>query len=675
MKTLNRIIIFLLGVIVTLSCSNDIEDKLTEYPTKSEPSITYYLDAEDGDDSNDGQSEATAWKNLSRVNMVWLEGGSQILLKRGSTFKGQIAPKGSGTPNAPIILGAYGVGEKPKLDGEGLVNGVVLLKNVSNWIIQDLDVTNYAEDRGTDYRTGILVQNDGGGTTSNIQILNNYVHDVSSSFRYKGQAHPQQYGGIAVNVIGSDPSDKLDNIKIEGNLVERAGRTGIVVWDNHFASESEASMNVVIRNNKVKDIDSDGILTFGCYGALIEYNIADGCGSYREDDQFNGSAAIWCTRGRNCIIQYNEAFNTKALLGNDDGTGFDLDMDALDCIVQYNYSHDNEGGFMLFVDASNSSGNIVRYNISQNDGTRIFMIAGGVAPNTQIYNNTIYIKEGLETKIIDHTWDDGGDINANWMFKNNIIYNLGSGGYRIPGTGGTFEGNIYYGNHPDSEPDESGKLTQNPLFVNVGSGALGIESLEGYKLQETSPILNAGVRVTNNGGMDFWKNVVSASGKATPGAHEPNGTIVGDIEFVDKMENFDLVSFKTENWIQAWVEDPAVFNGDNTAIARSDDADGIIIYDLPGIKSFEMIIYAYAGVNLEHFKVYGSSTGGDLSNYTEIPVVYDDVSTKDGWRKIVIYPNITLSENLNHLGLRVIGGVGANWAVQIGEISVTHKAE
>ena len=46
------------------------------------------------------------------------------------------------------------------------------------------------------------------------------------------------------------------------------------------------------------------------------------------------------------------------------------------------------------------------------------MIAGGVTPNTQIYNNTIYLGAGATTKIIDHTWDDGGNINAPWLFKN-----------------------------------------------------------------------------------------------------------------------------------------------------------------------------------------------------------------------------------------------------------------
>ena len=122
-------------------------------------------------------------------------------------------------------------------------------------------MSNYADVRGDIYRCGILVENDNGGTVSNIKILNNTVRDVSGSFRYVGAFHPHQYGGIAVNVIGQNATDKYDKVLIENNTVEKAGRTGIVVWDNLFASDLEASTNVVIRNNSVKDIDSDGIIT------------------------------------------------------------------------------------------------------------------------------------------------------------------------------------------------------------------------------------------------------------------------------------------------------------------------------------------------------------------------------------------------------------------------------
>ncbi len=40
-----------------------------------------------------------------------------------------------------------------------------------------------------------------------------------------------------------------------------------------------------------------------------------------------------------------------------------------------------------------NDGAVVRYNISQNDGARIFQV-GGKVTNARIYNNTIYVGEG-----------------------------------------------------------------------------------------------------------------------------------------------------------------------------------------------------------------------------------------------------------------------------------------
>lgn len=674
MNAINKLKLSLSAVLFSflgIACS-DIDDNLVNYPVVAEVNTVYYIDSESGNDANSGESESSAWKTFANINRVIFQAGNRILLKRGSVWTGQVSPRGTGTPSNPIILGSYGEGEKPIINGNGEVKAAVYLKNQSNWVIQDLQVSNYADVRGDIYRCGILVENDNGGTVSNIKILNNTVRDVSGSFRYVGAFHPHQYGGIAVNVIGQNATDKYDKVLIENNTVEKAGRTGIVVWDNLFASDLEASTNVVIRNNSVKDIDSDGIIT---YGSLIEHNVANGCGSYREDGQFNGSAAIWCTRGKDCIIQYNEAYHTKALEGNDDGTGFDIDMDAVNCIVQYNYSHDNEGGFMLFVDASNSSGSIVRYNISQNDRKRVFMIAGGVTPNTQIYNNTIYLGAGATTKIIDHTWDDGGNINAPWLFKNNIIYNLGTGDYKIPGTGGVFEGNVYYGNHPANEPDETGKITVDPKFINVGAGGTGISTLDGYKLEENSPIMNTGVKVARNGGMDFFGNPVSSGGKPTPGAHELNGTASGESEMIDKLNDWSNAFYYSPN-LNLDSSNPQFFGGDGSRAVRATTDDGIILYNLPNIKSVEVTMYLcvwYPTLTPQNIKIYGSYTGGDFANYIEIPVTYTtDSAVVEGWQKTTINTAGALPEGVNFIGVRINDPVNESWAVQIGEVAITY---
>lgn len=482
-------------------------------------SNNFHIDIQNGDDSNNGLSSQSAWKTFLHVNEKVFKPGDSILLRRGCEWIGSLSPKGSGEESKPIIIGAYGEGNRPHINGNGQVRACVYLRNQSYWVIENLEISNYAPERGWEIRNGILVENDGGGVLKNFIIRDNYVHHVSGTFRYINSVDPHEYGGISVNVsYNSKPTDRFENVLIEKNTVEESGRTGIVVWDHKWTGDNEATTGVRIRHNKVTEIDSDGILTFGCNGAIIEYNVANGCGRYVEEGGFNGTVAIWCTRGRNCIIQYNEAFNTYKRGDNADGQGFDIDIDSYDCIVQYNYSHDNEGGFMLFIDASNSTGSIVRYNISQNDKMRIFVFAGSTTPNTKIYNNTIYIKEGLNTNIFDHSWDDPGDVNAPWIFKNNIIINYGTGTYRFAGNGGIFSNNIYFGQHPAGEPEEPNKITKNPLLENPGNGQIGFESLSGYKPTKKSPAIKSGAVIDHNGGKDFFGNPVTVHDRPTIGA-------------------------------------------------------------------------------------------------------------------------------------------------------------
>lgn len=142
------------------------------------------MDSFAGSDNNDGKTPETAWKTFSVVNQTTFEAGDRILLKKGGIWNEQLYPKGSGTDEEPITISAYGSGSKPIINGGGMAGAAVYLRNASNWVIRDLEVTNYASERGSVYREGIMVENANGGTLSNIRIQDNYVHDVSSSFRY-----------------------------------------------------------------------------------------------------------------------------------------------------------------------------------------------------------------------------------------------------------------------------------------------------------------------------------------------------------------------------------------------------------------------------------------------------------------------------------------------------------
>jgi Ca2+-binding RTX toxin-like protein len=77
----------------------------------------FYVDAKNGSDNNSGTGVAQAWKSIAHVNAQQFQPGDQILLKRGDVYGTGLYLKHSGTAEAPIKVGAYGVGANPRFDG------------------------------------------------------------------------------------------------------------------------------------------------------------------------------------------------------------------------------------------------------------------------------------------------------------------------------------------------------------------------------------------------------------------------------------------------------------------------------------------------------------------------------------------------------------------------------
>jgi len=78
---------------------------------------TFYVDATNGIDTNDGLSPATAWKTVAKVNGSTFSAGDQILFKRGQVWNESLVPPSSGASGNPIVFDAYGTGEAPTLTG------------------------------------------------------------------------------------------------------------------------------------------------------------------------------------------------------------------------------------------------------------------------------------------------------------------------------------------------------------------------------------------------------------------------------------------------------------------------------------------------------------------------------------------------------------------------------
>lgn len=361
-------------------------------PAAASSANTYFIDSQVGNDRNAGTSPDQAWQTLEQINKVTFQPGDQILVKTGTRYEGHLAPKGSGREGQPIVLQTYGEGPKPLIEGLVREPETLLLYNVEHWEVRDLEITNLWEERQANL-AGVRVKLDNFGTAHHIHLKNLTVRDVNGSFMKKEGGGT----GITCDNGGDQVKSRFDGLLIENCHLIRTDRDGIALRSEHKTRDDGwfPSLNVVIRKNLLEDIGGDGVVPRGCEGALVEHNVLRG-GRTRCDDY---AAGIWLHSSDNTVIQFNEV---SGMVGTKDGQGFDSDYNCRNTLIQYNYSHDNDGGFILVCNSGTglptnmgNQGTVVRYNISQNDGHRIFYITGPVR-NVQIYNNTIYTGKHLD---------------------------------------------------------------------------------------------------------------------------------------------------------------------------------------------------------------------------------------------------------------------------------------
>lgn len=480
-------------------------------------SPTYYVDASNGNDNNDGQSPQSAWQSLSKVNATTFQPGDTILFKAGQIWSGQLHPLGSGSSQGGVItIDEYGdSGNKPVVNGGGISPATVYLQDQAYWDINNLEITNTSST--PNYFSGVQVNNTTDNTLDHIHISNLHVHNVSGY----ASAFYGDNAGISVQSFSNTTNTKWDDVLIQNNTIDNVDRIGIYVGINngHHSDTSTTvgkSTHVVIQNNTINNAGGDSILTETVDAPLIQYNVASNGGTRtggagcQSTDYCNGaSAGIW-TCADHTTFQYNEVYNNTDA---NDGEAYDFDCGTTGDILQYSYSHDNPLGFLVFYNGP--SNNLVRYNISQNDQRGLFLRLGSVG-DTQIYNNTLYVAPGLDTSVLT----DGASSSA--KLSNNIIYNQSTSDY-IGDDGATWDHNLFFGNHPAHEPSDAHKITANPLFVAPGAGGNGLNAASAYRLQSGSPAINAGLLVADNGKQDYFGNPVSDTAAPNIGAYNGPG--------------------------------------------------------------------------------------------------------------------------------------------------------
>lgn len=96
---------------------------------------TYYVDAMSGNNANNGLTTETAWQNATKINSTTFTAGDQLLFKRGQVHTGTFQfHNDSGVSGNPIIVGAYGTGANPILDGASSSVRTLDLRNSASYI-------------------------------------------------------------------------------------------------------------------------------------------------------------------------------------------------------------------------------------------------------------------------------------------------------------------------------------------------------------------------------------------------------------------------------------------------------------------------------------------------------------------------------------------------------------
>lgn len=424
-------------------------------------SKTYYVSSKTGNDSNDGLTSESAFASLFAINHRSLQPGDQILLERGSVFYGQyLQVTDSGSKEAPIVIGAYGEGDAPRIEacGQGIwyqnygapldspthvyhgyVSSAVLLYDAEYIIVEDLEITNDADEIIGEYyslgdkmnRTGVAVVAKDKGVRHGITLRNLLIHDVNGNVYDKHMNN----GGIYMTALRPECEEvtgvaRYKDVTVEGCFVYQVSRWGIAVGYTYAHEKFQGAEldeeiflkygheKIRICDNYVKAAGGDGITAMYALRPLVEHNMTDSIACeindriYCEPGNRLGkvAAAIWPWKCKDALFRYNESVDTRL---NQDGMAYDADSGD-GTVYEYNYSRQNEGGCVMFC-LQEAIHNTFRNNVSFDDlgGT----ISPAENPDALIKENTFYVRKGVP--FVRKNMDGG-----NYTLVDNQIFEL-----------------------------------------------------------------------------------------------------------------------------------------------------------------------------------------------------------------------------------------------------------
>jgi hypothetical protein len=477
---------------------------------------TFYVSTT-GSDSNSG-SIGSPWLTIQHAANSVSAGATVYVF--GGVYGEAVNFPTSGTASAPITFQSY-PGQTAVIDGTSVIcctsnppssgndtQGLITIVNQSYVIVSGFEVRNFTTSKATNTPAGVWITGSGTG----VQLLNNLVHNITTSTEKNGNAF-----GIAVYGTSQTP---ITHLVISGNEVYslKTGESESVNVDGNVTYFS-------ITNNLVHDNDNIGIDAIGY----------EGVGPVGYDEAMYGE------------ISGNTVYNISGIHNAGEGDSYDADGVYCDgcafVTIENNLIHNVDYGIEVASEHKicqstgteySSSGTIgkgtspcngryvtVRNNVVYDSNACGVSIGGysnnvGGSAEVVIVNNTLYNNntknQASEFQIQFHSGESQGNI-----FENNIAYagtqNVWINSFVKPTTTypappATLNWNLYYSAagyvkgtsivwggvssyksyaaYQSATGEDANSPNANPLFVNLGA------TPPDFDITAASPAVNAG---------------------------------------------------------------------------------------------------------------------------------------------------------------------------------------
>src|SRR5579864_1161772 len=471
-----------------------------------------------GNDTNAGTSGAP-WRTIQHAaNSVHPGDTVQVL---GGVYNESVTIPGSGNATAGYITFQSAPGQTAILDGTGIKVGkgqqfgLFTLRTNSYIVIQGFEIRNFQSSTGGAVPVGIDFE----GSGSNIEILNNHIHNIVQTLGTCNSAN-----ALAMAIYGTQAPASISNITISGNELDH-NTTGC---SENMSLDGNVQFFVTTKN-LVHDNDNIGIDNIGFEG--VSPNVS-----------FDQARDGWDFQ--NTIFNITSANNP--VYHNSLGANGQYCDGCTRVIIERNLIHDADIPIEM---ASEHSGHVSSFVIARNNviyhAELVGISIGGFSSKVGGTDHCTIVNNSM--------WADGtasgaaGELQIQYHATNNTIFNnimyagltnvlIDDFTNSVPNPA-SLDHNLYfatvgaanslwnwqskaitgYTNYQAASGQDGHSPFANPQFDNIATLPPNLD------VMSTSPAVNAGTNLGVNtvGVLDFAGNPrVNGSGQINIGAYE-----------------------------------------------------------------------------------------------------------------------------------------------------------